>query len=574
MADEDTREYKLIDSREKEMKPIFDRMDEDEKLYHLKPYKMTDPTTKKEVPDVVNVTFPDPQMFITKAQAIIGAATKQAVIEGEGLPEKQPPTIEKFIDDIGYMINERLNRRGKISLDSFIIKQICLRGRIAARSCIRLDEQKNLVPDVLPNDTRHFLCDYDGEDMVWGAPLYRRPRSQIEKQYPDAKVNGSYGEIRDFWDDKQNIVFVDKKIVKEQENIYKYPPFVESICPIGSELETADAIEHEGESILWPNRALYPEMNRVASLMQTLNYLSLFPGMQYENEDGEGANKPEKAPYGSRKVLPVPKGGGYKALPIHDIKNATRHFYSILEGRLQRASLTSLDYGNLTFPLSAVAYTEVTSGRNDIFLPRIQAIALFYQPLYRMIINQYLAIGKTLKLGKTGNQNNYSKADLKGDYTIKFRFFTQSKQQTAADLSIANAAWGRLPDDYILRELMGVQDPDGLMTQLKSQEAERLDEVLFLYRRACALLDEAEGMKGKERDRKEFEASLLGQRIATILRQRQTMGGLSSIEGRQQERPQGKESLPLFSGGQGGGRTATQREELPEQEEENGREEA
>ena len=560
MADESNREYKLIEDKQKEMAPIFERMDKDEELYFLSPYKMLD-NNGKEMPDIYNVTLNDPLMFATKSQAVIGGAKRQTVIEGNNLPEKQPATIEQFLDDILYLVNEYLGKRGFVSLDSYIIEQICLRGSIVGRSCVRWDNEKNmLVPDVLPIDSRFFVYENDAEKMIWGAPIYRRPKSQIEREYPGAKVGGKFGEVRDFWDGEKNSVFIDRVKVKEEENKWGYPPFVVSICPVGSGLNSEEALKHRGESIFWADRDLWPELNGIASILKTLGIEALFGGLQYESSQGEGATKPKESPFGPRKVVPVEKGGGYRPLPVNDIKNATRLGYSILESRVQRGSLTSLDYGNLTFPLSAVAYTEITAGRNDIFTPRIQAIAMFYQALSRMIINQCQYINKTLKLGQPGSQNTYQMSNLKGEYNIKYRFYTVSKQQTAADLAIANAARGFLPDDYIRRELMGVQDPDTLESQLLSQEAERTDEVLFLYRRACALLDEAETKTGKERKRKEFEASLLGQRIETILTQRQTMGSLSPLEGKREEAPQAKELLPLFAGRQGGGRPPATKE--------------
>jgi len=552
MADE-TTEYKLIDDKIAEMQPIFDRMDEDEKVYLLDPYKLKKlpPYDNKDESDVANVTLNDPLLYANKTMAVIGGATRQTVIEGEKLPDKKTTKIEQFSDDIFYMVNEWLVKRGVISLDSFIIEQICLRGRIVGSSCLQLNADGSVIPNVLPRDARHFVHENDENGMVWGAAISTRSKAQVEKEY-NITVTGKAGEVRDFWDSEKNVVFVGKKIVREQPNPYGYPPFVVSICPIGCMFATDDAFEHQGESIFWPNRDLWSEKNRIATILQTLTQQALFANLQKPRARGSVPQKPEQSPFGTDKVLDVEEGLLYQPMPINDIKQATKMAYSILESNLQRGSLTALDYGNLTFPLSAIAYTEITSGRNDVFMPRIQAIALWLQGLTRMMVNQCMSFGKTITLGKPGSQNTYSQSDFDGDYQIKYRFFTQSKEQTIADLSIVNAARGWLPDDYIRREMMKVQDPDGLKTQLEAEQAERIDEVLFLKRRGISILEEAEKYSGFEREKREAEGRVIMQRIKTILRQRKLEGAMT-VEGTRTEekvQPVGKPQglIPLMAG--------------------------
>ena len=250
-------------------------------------------------------------------------------------------------------------------------------------------------------------------------------------------------------------------------------------------------------------------------------------------------------------------------MPLNDIKSATTLFYSIVEGRLQRGSLSAIDYGTLTFPLSAIAITRLTSSRDDIFLPRIQAIALFYQALSRMIIKQCVALGENLELGREGSRSEYTKADLEGDYTIKYRFYTDTAEQRIANLSIAGAAKDILPFEMILRDIMKVQDPDGTRIKFEAEQAERVDEVLFLYRRARSLLEEKNGEKPTPQA--QIEARILKERIVTILKQRQKMGQLSPIEKKGGDKVQpGKGVVPLLGGG-GGGQGRTPESEEPEE---------
>ena len=93
---------------------------------------------------------------------------------------------------------------------------------------------------------------------------------------------------------------------------------------------------------------------------------------------------------------------------------------------------------------------------------------------------------------------------------------------------------------------MQVEDPDGMDVEIKSEEAERVDEVLFLFRRAYSLVD-----KDKPTEQEMMESKILVERAKTILKQRRAMGQLSDIEGQRtpETEQKGKELLPLFGQG-------------------------
>jgi hypothetical protein len=558
MADT-TGEYKLFDDKRTEMQTVFDRMDTDEALYFLVPFKMMSLDGKKAMDDVANITLNDPLLYVQKSIAVIAGATMQTIVEGRNMTDKQTTKIEQFLEDVLYMIDERLVKRNMSGLDATINEQICVRGRIGARVCMRIDKAKGLIADILPLDTRCYVNEVNADGMVWGAPWFRQSKTQVENEYiqkGDKRVNlTDYNEVVDFWNNQKNIVFIEKQIAREQPNPYKYPPLIQVLCPAGSTLGTEQAVAHEGESILWADRNLWAEKNRAATILQTLNINSLFGALQYASSHGEGASKPGASPYKQKTVHPVEKGGGYLPMPIADIKNATTLFYSVLDTALQRGSLAAIDYGTLSFPLSSLAITRLSGSRDDIFLPRIQAKALFYQVLARMIIDQCLALDTTLELGKAGSENKYTPLDLKGDYTISFQFFTKTKEQDIADLSIANAAQNFLSRDTIRRTVLKLENPDEEERKFLSEQAEKVDEVLFLFRRADSLLE-----SDKPTLKDQIEAYILCQRIETILQQRNSLGTLSPIENKPggQPTPASKDELLglLNAGGGGAGRGA------------------
>jgi len=552
MSDENREEYKLVQSELKDMKPVTDRMDGDEKLYLLKPYKMRNLDDTADEKDVANVTLNDPLLYAKKAIAITGSYKRQTVIKGKDLTDKQTTKIEKFLDDIFYMVNEYLPKRDITSLDAFINEQACIRGRIGARSCLKLDGQDSIIPDVVPVDTRWLPYDTDINGMMWGAPICSRSKAQIEREYPDIgiKLKDTGNQVIDFWNTTNELVFIEKKCI-ESGNTYGYPPFVIAKCPIGCMFNTEDAQEHDGESIFWPDRDLWKEKNETTTILKTLSRKALKGGLELQVTDPTQAKKPEESPFQEDVVIPVEKDGGFRQLPVNDIKSATRLLYSIIETCLQRGELTPLDYGTLAFPLSSVAILNLIAARNDIFAPILSMIASFYQTLSRMIIDQCVQFNQTIKLGRPGGYNTYSPSDFAGEFSITYQFHLLSKEQTAADATLAKALRGVVSDDYILREVLKVQNPDGMKFELQSQQAENTDEVLFLFNRGLSFLRQAEDKTGIEREIMELEAKTLMQRIKTILRQRQTLGQLSPVEGKREE-PKQEDLLPLLEKGGGG----------------------
>ncbi len=564
MSDENTKEYKLVTDKLNEMKALFDRMDEDEDLYLLEPYEMykLPPYNSSKEKDVANVTLNDPLLYAKKAIAIVGSYERTAVIESNERTDKKTTKLENFLDDVFYMVDEWLKKRGTSGLDAFINEQACVRGGIPARVCIRLNED-NIIPDVVPVDRRWFPYEVSEGGMAWSAPITKRNKSQIEREYPGSnlslKVTGN--EVVDFWDLEKEVVYVEKNIVKEQPNPYGYVPFVHSICPIGCMLTSDDALEHEGESIFWPNRDLWKEKNETTTILKTLSRKALKGGLEIQRSlnSPDRGKKPADSPFQEDVVIETEIGGGFRQLPVNDIRSATRLLYSILETCLQRGELTALDYGTLTFPLSSVAIMNLMGARNDIFAPILSMIASFYQSLSRMIIDQCHSLGQTIKIGHPGGYNIYSPSDFEGEFTINYHFSLLTKEGTAADSALAKSLRGVVSDDYILRKILKVENPDGMKFELKSEEAERVDEVLFLYRRARSLLE-----KDKPAEEDQIEAYILAERIKTILRQRQTMDQLSPIEGKREE-PKAEDLLPLLEKGGGQARGTPRQEAEVEQ---------
>lgn len=545
--------WKMINDREGDFRELHKRMDEDKKLYLLDEYEMTK-SDGQVVPDVQNVTMNDARTYADRATAILNQANMQPQAIGD-LSAEQEKLVEDWMADLFLTVDERLMARDMGFLYDFLIEQVMIRGRIASRNIIYQDTVTDtVIPDVLPLDTRYFTYEYNGDGLMWGCPKYGRSKAQLESEYDEEIKQYHVGiqrlnYVQDFWDKDKNAIFINKKKVKEAENTIEEPPFSIQRSGAGTMMMDEGSLKDTGESIYAPVRGLYPEVNRLASILQTLNMLTFAGGYQYESDAGEGAGKPAD-PRGLWARVPVERGGGYKLIPVQDIKQSTRLFFALLMAAVQRGSLPNLDYGNLTFPLSAVAISKLTQTKDAIFVPRLQAMSLYYQQTVLMLKRQYVKGGIPMKLGQKGIEREYKPADLDVAFSPIYKFYSTSPDQDAANTAIAQQqiAIG-MPQEWVYRETMKVKDPAGLLMQSRSERAERGDLANALFRLGHSQITEAERTHD---DNLFIEAELTLQQLEVILRNR-AQGGMAGIDaqGGGQSQQSVKPLMPVFGGGGG-----------------------
>ncbi len=566
-------------SKIKEMEGIFgqrfSRMDDDRKLYLLDDYKMKD-DKGQPIPDVINVTLPEPRMFAEKVFAIINSAHMQSMVKGKGLSDNETATIEKCVDDLFVSIDNRLMGRGARILRPFVTEQDCLRGTIASRNLLREMPGGTYVPDVLECDARYLVYEFGADGLLWAAPKFFRSRAMIESEYPEEvkKFNVGSGKniiVYEYADKDVIEVYVGGKKIKETENTLGYVPYVIVESASGPMLLDQDFMKYRGESIYAVVRNLYGEINRHASILTSLDMMSFLGGWQYESEAGEMAKKPEHPVRGIRKVVPVERGGGYKPLPINDIKNASRTLQYLLLSSLQRATFSNLEYGTLTMPLSAVAIQKMLGTRDAIIFMRLHDMALYYRQTAKMLLDQYVKGGIPAKLGEEGLEREYEPKEIDKNFAIFYEFTATSPEQDTANTAVAmeqrnlGLSWRR-----ILQNTLKVQDVAGELAMEKEEMANQMDTANILLDQAIAYAERGDDIDDK--DEKELfytKAEIIMQQLENILKQR-AMGQLTGLNPEGSNRNNAKQSsslLPLMSKGGGGG-VSREEEATPDELEE------
>jgi len=556
--------YDRMTSKEDELGALYDRMKTDYGLLNLSKYVLSD-KDGKAVPDIINVTLNKPAIFAANVFSSLGSTSQQTVVESSkgGVDAHY---IEEFQDAAFNAANLRLQKRGQASLNSFADVQLCIRGRAARRVLFRLatgedvndglaEEVGELIPDITSWDTRFVTYERGIDGLKWGAYHIDRNWAAAEEQYGALMQKyGIYREganpvkanIADIWTEDHNEIWIEGKQVMEQGHTWDFCPVILEVVPLGygNILMEEDRLQHEGESIFFLIRDVIPELNRLVSLLQTLNQKQLLGSMKYPTTDTN--QEPPDFPK-SMEVVNVEKD----LLPIDygDARRAAEMLYSILERSLQQGSINDIDLGNLQFPMSAVALVTVGENRDKIYLPRLNTKALLNQRTAEMLTKQILQTGmSSVELGTPGHTRNFNLSKVEGEYETNYKYFVKSPQLDVAKITMGDAALKMGVDrETVYTDIMQYEDPKGMIQKYYYDLAEKLSPNVLRNRTIIKLLEMAEDDGDEDAAR---DAQIMAAEMGASLDQIRQGAEVAPPE----PQPSGEPMIPLLGqGGQVGG---------------------
>jgi len=496
---------------------LIKRMDTDVSLLRAK-YTMADDKGHK-IKDIVNVTLNKVSMFAAFATSELSKATKQAVVTSD---DKNLDTayVEESQDAAFASANDRLRRQGKVQLDPFFDVQNCFRGRAAARCLFYMGEDGELVTDITPWDTKYVRYGMGSDGLDWASYQMERTKDDIEstKWAKDIgfTISGKKANVIDVWDTEGNIIYVDKKIVYEQEHDWGFCPVALQIVPLGygGILLDENSAQYEGESIFFLIRDLIPELNRVLSTASTLSFKSI-KGPAKAKIKGASAGKQgpdydEAMASGAMTTLEPDEDLGM--IDYGDIKASFDRVYNIIEKAVQEGSLTNIDIGDPKQPFSAIALVEMGETRGQVLLPRLVSKSLLNESLAEMFTKQIIQIGGSVELGARGHKRTFQTSKLDAEYSTEYKYFIKSPKEDMGRVSIAAALGDIASKKYKQEVIMQFEDPEGMQRQIDVEDAERLFPSIKADRVIKALYEEG----------REYEAALasaqMGMELQAVLR--------------------------------------------------------
>lgn len=537
---------KLIQEAERNDSSLFDRIDRHIDLVETDKFVMRkwDGTL---VPDVFNQHIPEARLFLEKMIAIIAGMKMDIKVTGD-LPDKQRDYIKEFFLDCLTNADEANYVQAKWPFIQNITHNAFLQGWAVAQ-CLPDYSDGELNMDFRALERRNFVYGAGKRSMAWGAPLMRRSKYDIESEY-DYKLNDEFGVVRDYWDKDKEYVFVSGDIsgymmngslgqlVAENNNIYGCVPFVCFAAPKGSPLSTIKGIEDKGQSIFFNQEYMFKEYDFVVSMVKTQAYEDLRPALQ---KPGSNEDAPDhyNAP-GSVDVTDVP----IQLVPKRDLTNAQRTLQGMILDFLQRAGMSAIMHGNLSFPLSGTAIMQLIKEKSSILTPYLQVITLCLQGMHRMLVRKQLPAmveGGYMERKFMLNGKEYDLDKLTKPHDISFRFYSEDMSEMVTRASIGQSLRGILPDRVILEEVFERPNPGLDDNQLEREAAERMFPEIMMFEQMHSHIDESV----MEDDMHDMMAKMILERLKTALRQMYAQPSPLPA----QERPEPLQAPNIMQGG-------------------------
>lgn len=524
--------WTIIENRMKALKPLHDRMDLTKDLVYMEDFKLRDFEDTYDLSKVINVTGNRGSAYGHRVIENLASYIWQTVVEGE-ITKREAHKIEEFLDSNLDQTNIYLTEKyGIPDLHTFLAKHICNRGRIGVEwlSWIEKDEYKI---HCLPLDMRWTPYVLN----KWVAPITWRRKEELEQeleeyekkakdeggQYTKPVLTGNDDiEVRDYWDNDKNELWVAKSLVYTQKHNLEKPPFVIVVAPSGFMFRDRGYQEHEGEDIYFLIRKLEKELNRSLSIEQTIGMDILYP--PYERETDNMDATPAKPVPKTGEVQKVRKGELAKPVPRGDLNKASV--------AARQDILRMMDEGSpmqpraYTSPPSAIEVATEVELLNQLINSRVTGLQMAMSQLYRLMIDQFIIAGKThtgeLEIGKRGRKKQFSVAQLKDPekYSINTQLMVKNKKLEIVNEARALALWGRAPLKYILRDVLMVEDPDGWERALELQKAKAADPALDLFEMGVRYAEEAEDLEDpNDAELKKFQSMMLIHRGIVLVKQ-------------------------------------------------------
>jgi hypothetical protein len=252
------------------------------------------------------------------------------------------------------------------------------------------------------------------------------------------------------------------------------------VVTLGSMTADADALKHQGESIFFLIRDCIPELNRLLSIMQTLNMLAVKPPKGWASRDGKQEAPEYKDLMAAGSITEHETGGGATNIDFGDLRNSAVYALNVIDNAIKQGSMEVVDLGSLPGPMSAVALIEIGEGRDQVFLPRLAARGLLNQQIADMFLRQITSCGeRRVELGTSGRQRSFDTGKLKGAYEVVFKYFVKSPKIDVARYSMAQVAKTiGLPQEDIDRDVLQLEDPDGVKRRRSYETAEKLSPLV------------------------------------------------------------------------------------------------
>jgi len=173
-----------------------------------------------------------------------------------------------------------------------------------------------------------------------------------------------------------------------------------------------------------------------------------------------------KLPEGFGTQISLEEGESVGSWPIRDVGQACQAWFGQVSMRIQEATFSNIQHGQLPFELSAVAIKELTAKGDQHFVPRLMAKRTFRIMAGYNLIQQFVMGGYQTDLQGQGFKiTDWKPEDFKDkNFVINCDYWAESPEESIANMTIANTAMALgLPPEWIYKNILHIGDVPEVM---------------------------------------------------------------------------------------------------------------
>lgn len=481
-------DLRAVEEREKDLQERRNRMDDDyAQLYLLQDYTLKNHEGKK-VPGSYPVTSNRSRVFADRViSALQGCKVKCNVTVG-GDANAKSRAIEEALEAMRRAIDLYLNAMGYPSLLSFMAGQVTNRGGLGLL-VYPYESDGLLIPHVGLWDWRYVATSLGTSGLNWAGHRMTKTKAQIQMEH-DITLDRNTAEVVDVWAPRRHLLYIEGESAGvEPETGLDYTPVVETTCDLAAFVQDEGSEQYVGESVYAALRNTYSERNRQLSIRSSLAMQALTRSLEYHSEMGEHAAMDARNVYADLQVVSVEKDGGFRLLPERDINQAAAEMLQLLEQDAIFGGLSTLEYGEMPNDMTAAQLNTVLSKTMSFLAPRRKAMERALEDLSYMFLGQIRdrSLPNVCRIRHRSIQ--IPDFDLGDDVDIEYELVVELPQQVIANYAINSAARGEIDRETRLRDILQVEDPEGVISKLRIETLEAIDPRLAAFLTVRELLE-------------------------------------------------------------------------------------
>ena len=476
------------------------RQDVDIGMYYLEQYVFKDPMTKEKLPASDSITLNDPRTFADAVMAILAADKR--LFEITGIDQTYQSELEDALRHWLYLNDEILTDQLIEPLETCLNFHASLRGWLVGIPLVYKDGDK-IQPVIIPVDPRWARWKVGARGFEWGSYRVGIDKALIEDKYKVKIRNQGKGKIATveciMTENEYFLTAPDTTGSTAVESIplhsithgIGFTPFVVQPRPtqpmiISANNDYALALSRQGESIYASNRDIYPKLNEIASVWSSINLQQFLTPVAYV-----GNRTFKERPFGIGIVVELKPGEQLIEIPTKEMSASAQNLFGRLAMSAQQGSMSSINYGQLSFELSALAVAQLKDERDKVFIPTRKCKQTFYRKCFDMWRRQIV-------------NNKFYPTDIDDDnwvdtidnklfekkFMVNIAFNSISPEENIANYQLAQQAKALgVPMEKIYADIMRYENVQEVLMKKKGEDAAMMVPALNLFEAAIAYSD-------------------------------------------------------------------------------------